>query len=277
MGPRSRDLLARPDRRRPGRGRLPVRHQPARSTLAGASLRATRMTYVGELGWELMVPVADAVAVYDGAGGRRRGQRRLLRDRVAAAGEGLPRLRPRADARLRTPVEAGLVFATALKGDKDFLGRAALEAHRDRLAEGGPRRRARLVRASRTPSRCSGAASWCSATARRPARSPAPPGARRSGPAVGLATCSAATARSRASTCERGGFEVDVAGERYDAPGLAQGAALRVGRRELRRHGRFLLRGSWASTPSRWPRSSRTSPRSVQDSGPSTSAAVPVP
>ncbi len=40
-----------------------------------------------------------------------------------------------------TPVEAGLVFATALKGDKDFLGRAALEAHRAELAGGGPRRR----------------------------------------------------------------------------------------------------------------------------------------
>ena len=40
-----------------------------------------------------------------------------------------------------TPVEAGLVFATALKGSKPFLGREALEALRDRLAEGGPRRR----------------------------------------------------------------------------------------------------------------------------------------
>ena len=40
-----------------------------------------------------------------------------------------------------TPVEAGLVFATALKGSKDFLGRTALEAHRDELARGGPRRR----------------------------------------------------------------------------------------------------------------------------------------
>ncbi|MCW2854299.1 MAG: dependent oxidoreductase, partial [Nocardioides sp.] len=40
-----------------------------------------------------------------------------------------------------TPVEAGLVFATALKGDKDFLGRAALEAHRQALAAGVPRRR----------------------------------------------------------------------------------------------------------------------------------------
>ena len=37
-----------------------------------------------------------------------------------------------------TPLEAGLLFATALKGDKPFLGRAALEALRDRWAEGGP-------------------------------------------------------------------------------------------------------------------------------------------
>jgi glycine cleavage system aminomethyltransferase T len=39
------------------------------------------------------------------------------------------------------PVEAGLLFATGLKTGKDFLGRAALEAHRAALAEGGPRRR----------------------------------------------------------------------------------------------------------------------------------------
>ncbi len=40
-----------------------------------------------------------------------------------------------------TPVEAGLVFATALNGSKDFLGREALEARRRQLAAGGPRRR----------------------------------------------------------------------------------------------------------------------------------------
>jgi glycine cleavage system aminomethyltransferase T len=47
-----------------------------------------------------------------------------------------------------TPVEAGLVFATALDGPdprgqpvKDFLGRAELAVHRDRLREPGDRRR----------------------------------------------------------------------------------------------------------------------------------------
>jgi glycine cleavage system aminomethyltransferase T len=44
-----------------------------------------------------------------------------------------------------TPLEAGLLFATALgargASEKDFLGRAALEAHREHLGAGGPRRR----------------------------------------------------------------------------------------------------------------------------------------
>jgi 4-methylaminobutanoate oxidase (formaldehyde-forming) len=44
-----------------------------------------------------------------------------------------------------TPVEAGLVFATGLdklaRGGLDFLGRRALEEHRERLRAGGSRRR----------------------------------------------------------------------------------------------------------------------------------------
>ncbi len=40
-----------------------------------------------------------------------------------------------------TPVEAGLVFATALKGSKDFLGRTAWRRVAGTSAEGGPRRR----------------------------------------------------------------------------------------------------------------------------------------
>src|SRR6185312_14621511 len=35
-------------------------------SIAGITCRASRITYVGELGWELYIPVADAVAVYDG-------------------------------------------------------------------------------------------------------------------------------------------------------------------------------------------------------------------
>ena len=112
-------------------------------TVAGVPLRATRMTYVGELGWELTVPVADAGDVYDALSararprGRNAGYYAIDSLRLEKGYRAFPReLSPD-----YTPVEAGLVFATALKGDKPFLGREALEAHRERLAEGGPRRR----------------------------------------------------------------------------------------------------------------------------------------
>jgi glycine cleavage system aminomethyltransferase T len=108
--------------------------------VAGVELRATRMTYVGEPGWELTVPVGSASAVYDwlsGAGAVDAGYNALESLRLEKGYRAFPRdISPD-----YTPVEAGLVFATALKGDKPFLGRAALEAQRERLSGGGPRRR----------------------------------------------------------------------------------------------------------------------------------------
>ena len=130
------------------------------------------MTYVGELGWELMVPVELAAGVYDLL--MREGTDLGVADAGYYAIESL-RLEKGYRAFGReltpdyTPVEAGLVFATALKGDKDFLGRAALEAHRTRsppVGRGGGWSRSW----STTRSRCCGAASCCSATAARPVR-----------------------------------------------------------------------------------------------------------
>ena len=149
MGPRSRELLARLTDADLGEEGFPFATSRLLA-LAGADVRATRMTYVGELGWELMVPVDAAAGVYDAlvGGGRRprRHERRLLRDRVAAAGEGVPGLRPRADAGLhagggRPGLRDGLDKCDARGEPLDFLGRAALAAHRDRLRAGGPRRR----------------------------------------------------------------------------------------------------------------------------------------
>ncbi|WP_235547368.1 MULTISPECIES: GcvT family protein [unclassified Nocardioides] len=139
MGPRSRALLSAlsdDDWSEPGFPFATSREV----RIAGVDVRATRMTYVGELGWELMVAVADAGTVHDAVtlGG--------ARDAGYYAIESL-RLEKgyRAFGRELTPdygpVEAGLVFATARSGTKDFLGRAALEAHRAELADGGPRRR----------------------------------------------------------------------------------------------------------------------------------------
>lgn len=131
MGPGAPALLGWPDAEL-GRWRT--------LSVAGVEVRATRMTYVGEAGCELTVPVADAPAVYAAlsAGGA-----------VDAGYNAIEALRLEKGYRAfgreltpdYTPVEAGLLFATALKGDKDFLGRSGLEAHRARLAAGGPRRR----------------------------------------------------------------------------------------------------------------------------------------
>jgi glycine cleavage system aminomethyltransferase T/glycine/D-amino acid oxidase-like deaminating enzyme len=109
--------------------------------LAGARVRATRMTYVGETGWELVVPVGSAAQVYDAITGTGTSTDagyyaiealRLEKGYRAFGRELTPD---------HTPVEAGLVFATALKGTKDFLGRESLEDRRRSLAAEGARRR----------------------------------------------------------------------------------------------------------------------------------------
>ena len=151
MGPRSRDLLARLTDADLGDEGFPFATSRLLVSLGDATVRATRMTYVGELGWELMVPVEFAAGVYDAADAE--GADLGVTDAGYYAIESL-RLEKGYRAFGReltpdyTPVEAGLVFATALKGDMDFLGRAALEAH-GRLAAGGPAETAGLLRRRR--------------------------------------------------------------------------------------------------------------------------------
>ncbi|MFL6060118.1 MAG: FAD-dependent oxidoreductase [Marmoricola sp.] len=94
-------------------------------TLAGVRLRATRITYVGELGWELMVPVEHALAVYDAisAGGARdAGYSAIDSLRLEKGYRAFPReVNP-----AYNPVEAGLTFACKLGTGIDFLGRDAV-------------------------------------------------------------------------------------------------------------------------------------------------------
>ncbi|HEY2288158.1 MAG TPA: FAD-dependent oxidoreductase [Streptosporangiaceae bacterium] len=139
MGPRSRALLgrlSRSDLSDPAFGF----GTSALIDLGYSTVRATRITYVGELGWELYVPAEFAVGVYEDllAAGADLG--------VANAGyyaiESL-RLEKgyRAFGRELTPdynpVEAGLLFACKLGTTTGFLGRAAVE----RARAAGPRRR----------------------------------------------------------------------------------------------------------------------------------------
>ena len=112
--------------------------------LADAEVWANRMTYVGELGWELLIPYDAATAVFDAL--QKRGADLGVTNAGYSAIESL-RLEKGFRAFGReltpdyTPLEAGLVFATALSGEKDFLGRAGLIERRERLRDPGPRRR----------------------------------------------------------------------------------------------------------------------------------------
>ena len=107
--------------------------------IAGATVRTMRVTFVGELGWELHMPAESAGAVYD----------RLMElgqlHGIANAGyRAIDSLRLEKGYRIwgadvtpdHTPLEAGLGWAAKLKTDTPFLGREALEQQKaGRLAK----------------------------------------------------------------------------------------------------------------------------------------------
>jgi glycine cleavage system aminomethyltransferase T/glycine/D-amino acid oxidase-like deaminating enzyme len=139
MGPRSRELLSRLTRTDLSNAGFPFGSSKL-IDLGYATVRATRLTYVGELGWELTVPAEFAAGVYEDliAAGTDLG--------VANGGyyaiESL-RLEKayRAFGRELTgdynPVEAGLLFTCKLATPVPFLGREAVE----RARSSGPRQR----------------------------------------------------------------------------------------------------------------------------------------
>lgn len=131
MGPRSRDLLARVTDAALDNASFPF-GTSQRISIGLATVRAVRLTYVGELGWELHVPAEQAGHVYDilKAAGEPLG--------VADAGHyAINSLRLEKGYRAfgaelspdETPFEAGLAFTLAW--GKDFLGRAALQQAKD--------------------------------------------------------------------------------------------------------------------------------------------------
>ncbi|GAB5470182.1 MAG: FAD-dependent oxidoreductase [Rhodospirillales bacterium] len=129
-GPRSRDLLAQVTDAALANADFPF-GQYRQIAIAGQSLRALRVSYSGELGWELHMPMAALVAVFDA----------LI---AAGAPYGLRPVGYRALESLRlekgyrawssdispgdSPFEAGLGWAVKLSSDIDFLGRSAAEA-----------------------------------------------------------------------------------------------------------------------------------------------------
>nr|MCU0829858.1 aminomethyltransferase family protein [Tabrizicola sp.] len=128
MGPKSREILSR--------------HSPDDLTNAGfpfgtarwisvahCPVLALRVTYVGELGWELHMPTEVAVTVYEAlmsgpdaptlAGYRAIETLRLEKGYRAWGADIGPD---------HTPVEAGLAWAVKMKSGVDFIGRDAVAA-----------------------------------------------------------------------------------------------------------------------------------------------------
>ncbi len=134
MGPRSRDLLGRLTRADLSPAAFPF--ATSREIPVGrAQVRASRITYVGELGWELYVPVEFAAGVYDAI--HEAGDDLGLRDAGYYAIESLRVEKAyRAWGRELTtddsPLEAGLGFAVAFDKATPFIGREALLAQRGR-------------------------------------------------------------------------------------------------------------------------------------------------
>lgn len=130
MGPKARETLAAATSADLSNAAFPFGHV-REIDIAGAPVRALRVTYVGELGWELHAPIGDLGRIYDA----------LM---AAGAPHGLKPVGYRALESLRlekgyrawgsditpndTPDEAGLGWAVKLGKQVDFLGRKALEA-----------------------------------------------------------------------------------------------------------------------------------------------------
>lgn len=129
MGPMARKVLAKVTSGDVSNSAFPFGHV-REIEIAGTIIRALRITYVGELGWELHVPLAATGAVFDA---------------LMSAGEefGIRPVGYRAIESLRlekgyrawgsditpndSPFEAGLGWAVKLRKNTDFIGRAPSE------------------------------------------------------------------------------------------------------------------------------------------------------
>ncbi|MCG8691549.1 MAG: FAD-dependent oxidoreductase [Minwuiales bacterium] len=132
MGPRARDILQAVTRDDVSNAAFPFATTKVIG-IAGCPVRALRVTYVGELGWELHLPVEYATAVYDclmeagrphglvNAGYRAIETLRLEKGYRAWAADIGPD---------HTPVEAGLGWAAKTNKNIPFKGRDAILAQK---------------------------------------------------------------------------------------------------------------------------------------------------
>jgi sarcosine dehydrogenase len=129
MGPKARDVLAAVTDADVSNAAFPFGHV-REITIARHTVRALRVTYVGELGWELHVPIAATGEVFDAlmeagksfdikpVGYRALESLRLEKGYRAWSSDITPN---------DSPFEAGLGWAVKLKKSIDFIGRKAAE------------------------------------------------------------------------------------------------------------------------------------------------------
>jgi len=133
MGPRSRDLLSQLTDADMSPAAFPFGTSQI-IDLGYARVRASRITYVGELGWELYIPTECAPGVFDAlmqaapsVGGRLAGYHALNSLRMEKGYRHWGHDISDED----TPLQSGLGFAVAMKKPGGFIGLAALEAQKE--------------------------------------------------------------------------------------------------------------------------------------------------
>ena len=137
MGPRSRDILSKIAETDLRNEAFPFGHV-REFFVAGAPVRALRVTFVGELGWELHIPTEYMASIYDAL--TEAGAEFGLRDGGYRA---IDSLRLEKGYRVwggdigpgDTPFEAGLDFAVSFKKSENYVGREALTALRETIPE----------------------------------------------------------------------------------------------------------------------------------------------
>ena len=132
MGPRSRELLRQLTDADLSHAAFPFGTSQV-IDLAYARVRANRITYVGELGWELYIPTECAPGVFDAimaaapsVGGRLAGYHALNSLRMEKGYRHWGHDISDED----TPLQAGLAFAVAMNKPGGFIGHAALLAQK---------------------------------------------------------------------------------------------------------------------------------------------------
>jgi len=133
MGPRSRDLLSQLTEADMSPAAFPFGTSQI-IDLGYARVRASRITYVGELGWELYIPTECAPGVFDAlmqaapsVGGRLAGYHALNSLRMEKGYRHWGHDISDED----TPLQSGLGFAVAMKKPGGFIGLEALQAQKE--------------------------------------------------------------------------------------------------------------------------------------------------